>query len=143
MLEQLDSWLLGKHQALIDWSERLPSWWIEQCAFLLFVASITRFVIRDEIHGFHYFVLFMDLVCAFCAFIASRNESVKHSINDDNLRKFMLALGILFIPFWAFQPFSTTFIETIYQIAVIGVCFFAACKPPAPKIRKHEFSYGV
>ena len=152
MLQKFDRWLIDKaYQSVVNWSQRMPAWWVEQCAFLLMISSIMRFVFRPTSGIGDYFLLFIDLVVSmmFLWFSKMPGQLIEIAM-DKGIRLFILIISLLslFIDSLVIvdhlatgEPFHRQAIGIVYSLTFISVYYFAACKPPPPPVTKTKLAY--
>jgi hypothetical protein len=144
MIDAIDQWLIDRHQVLVNWSQRMPAWWIEQCAAVVFISAALRFAMTPT-HGLGaYFILALDITVS----IIFYGFSVAPAILVDLSKKQYLRLIMLTLSIWGIAAsYNYTLgrfcVEVIYEVAFTAIYFFAACKPPAPKKESKVFSPAI
>lgn len=138
LLQRLDQWLIDTpYQGLINWSQRQPAWWVEQCAAAIAVCAITEAALKPELGAWEYFGLLLSLVLATGFFFYSRLPAVLvHAAKNDRFRRLILALTILGWAAMAISPklkAGLSALSLASDVLPLSVWYFAACKPPKPR----------
>jgi hypothetical protein len=141
IFDNIDSWLINKpYQGLVDWSQKKPEWWMEQCAFILIVASgISHALNPAGFTGWAIFTFMLDMVVAAVFFWYSKMPAaIRAGAMNQGLRLFMLSLSILGIVQAFKYPLVKMICDFFYELAFCSVYYFAACEPPTPRKKTED-----
>lgn len=141
---KIDVYTTSRYQAVIDFTQRKPAWWIEHCAYLYAVMCFLSFAFMF-LSGAATYREYISLACGVListAFLCTaRSPSFLVVIGGQQFFRVFI--------FWALL-YSTVFMilavgwslellfEAVTSLAFTSVYYFASCKPPAPPRRKEK-----
>lgn len=152
----MDAFLIARYQSLVNLFQRKPIWWIEQCAYVLFLGACGRFFFRtqdDGLSGWAVLLLILDLLISGYCWLAGRSEVFMEHVFGYHQRLvrsfftvcfvFYVAIDLLII-FVGGTPKPIGVITDLCQLALTSCFYFGSCEdPPPPKPRtKMSFNGG-
>lgn len=147
MFEKIDNWLICIHQSVVNWSQKLPKWWVEKCAIMLMLSSVSRFAMIPTPTSINYIGLFIFVCLSMSLYFISNTLSVEElkyfgspmyfRILIFCLSVFAVVGGLIFGEYFALRGV----VEIFYQLSFASVYYFMMCDMPPPKEPKKEFSY--
>jgi hypothetical protein len=146
-MQALDAWMIGKYQSLVNLTQLKPTWWIEQCAFVLLIAAIGIHAIKpDGFIGWGLFDFVLKLTSVTLFFWCAKSSYALEVLNSSSLRLMILILSIIGVTssiiLIALDQISLKVIfEFTYDFAMCSAYYFAACKPPPPRRRVNKLEF--
>lgn len=124
---RIDAWIIRHvYQALVDWSQRKPSWWCRQCAAAFMAICAARyFAGMSSAPAWGTAAVLLTWASAW-AFVGE--PYVLAVIGSFSwIRWLLLFLGVMTFAVTLNVP------GMLGDAAVVSFYFFAACKPPKPR----------
>jgi hypothetical protein len=144
-LRFLDDWVVNQiFQRLVDWAQKQPRWFGEQCAWAYIAFVLMRAVYAvstGDPEWLDWFVVGSGLLLGGVLIYASRSSWLFALLSHSGVgwRSWWLFWAILDLS-WLISGMLTTthLIRTSTDVALMACYYFAACKPPKPKEPKRK-----
>lgn len=141
MIARLDLWILQHiYQAIVDFSQRKPAWWAENCSYACGVFGMIGLMRKGVAEGFTFMVcfsVFATMLGTFLVVWCSRSPAILAAIAKiRTARYFWLILVIVCFVCRAIVDFTLDrVILMISDVGYMSFLYFAACEPPRPRTR--------
>lgn len=141
MIARLDLWILQHiYQAIVDFSQRKPAWWAENCSYACGVFGMIGLMRHGSTDGYGFWVCFGIIFTMFGTFMAvfcTRSQVLFVPIGRMyTARYFWLVLAFIGLFTRAIVDLTLDrVILTISDFGYMSFLYFAACDPPKPRTR--------
>lgn len=145
VFHRIDSWLIeGPYQAVVDFSQRQPAWWGRQCAIGYLVMTCVHIAVR---HGdqawLDYVILAAALLAAPMQWLVTLLPAWFASMGESRfLRLSILAIALPDLLGLFGQNPAAWASDLLCHVAAVSYCYFAACKPPRPRVPRTRLAPG-
>lgn len=145
MLSRIDDWLIeGPYQAAVDFSQRKPEWWAQQCVIGNFVMTCILIAVGPSDQPWlNYAVVGACLVLSPIQWIGTLIPAWFACFGAARLTRLLLLglslpnlLGLL-----GTNP-AIHILALLGDVALVSYCYFAACKPPRPRAPRFNLAPG-
>jgi hypothetical protein len=138
-VKKLDHRVLRLHQWLVDWSQRKPTWWIENCDYGYGILALMC-LFFGKVTWSTYLLAFLVLVNAGFFLLVCKVELLRKSVAElYYIRLFFLAFLITCFAirisglFMGRPVMVDDLAGLISDVCFIGMYYFSACEDPKPK----------
>lgn len=145
VFHRIDSWLIeGPYQAVVDLSQRKPVWWARQSLVANLVMVCIRAAAFSTEQSWKGYLI--PAICAACsAVIWITTHSPVAFAATGQQRFFRLFLVVMTVPLLlglvVGDP-ARTLAGLLIHIAFMSFYYFAACKPPRPRVPRGRLAPG-
>lgn len=144
-LDKLDAALVAvPYQWLVNLSQRKKEWWVEQCAFAMFLTGVWAMALADTMPG--WFRVAAGIAFSLGAamfFLISRVPPLMENLAADAQRRALDLVFSAFVTALLLIKFDSACVLLIlHNVAWVSAHYFAACEPPAPPMRRSRLHLG-
>ncbi len=140
LLTRLDTWLIDNpYQGLVDISQRKPTWWAQQCVLGSLVMFVIQFVLFPQPGVWKpYAFLGVNTITLSVLWLATLSPALFAWIGAARpVRCFILVL--LLTNLYIDEP-TRDVLVLFGNFGVTSVYYFAACKPPRPRVPRTKLA---
>ncbi len=146
MFTEIDTWLINRvFQPIVDWSEKQPAWWYQQCIGASAVAYAIGLVLYPAERlgdAFDWaWVAFMAFL-----FVGMFRDSANPALlagRGPGLRWMLVGVAAVGLVISVSKAEPDLPASIAFNVVFTAAFFFAACKPPRPRLPRGKLAFGL
>jgi len=140
MIRRIDTWLLARvYQPVVDATQKQPAWLARQCVLAWGLANIIGAFIFER----PAWILVLALAAAAVLTAATYAPPLLAGSTNLWFRALLLVFTALDVVMWATDTTPARWaLSTVLDTAFTSFYYFAACRPPKPRVPRARLAYG-